>query len=126
MDREALAKALSEAQEAHHGQPPEGWAAWYAGWLINHHPELFRGDGMQHFHACCHCGQVWAHEANDAATRAEFIAAHTCDAGHVCTVKLDKLVAYGIQGLVNDGCDPLPYLKTVDPEAHFLLTRSNR
>ena len=79
-----------------------------------------------HHHACHHCGAVWAHDANDAASRKEFIAAHTCPTGHVCTVKYDPLIAHGIQGLVNAGHDPLPYLKEADPEAYFLLTRSNR
>lgn len=41
MGAETLAKALEDAQAAHHGQPSEGWAAWYAAWLLQHRPELF-------------------------------------------------------------------------------------
>lgn len=40
-----LARALQKAEEAHKasGHDAAGWSLWYAEWLLNHHPELFRG-----------------------------------------------------------------------------------
>lgn len=79
-----------------------------------------------HHHACHHCGALWAHNANDAASRAEFIAAHTCPSGHICTVKFDKPIAERIAAECKAGNDPLPYIATADPLGYRLLMRSNR
>lgn len=80
-----------------------------------------------HMHACHRCGAIWSHDApGEHSSRKEFIRLHTCPNGHLCTVQYSAMVAHGIQGLVNAGRDPIPYLKETDPEAHYLLTESNR